>query len=202
MVKTVCHQAMRQRRRLRRRGKTVLAWGLIALVMMFASVTMGQPAVTEALKILKLSGYAPDVMPPPFKGQTATGQAVSLTALKGRVVLINFWASWCAECGPEMPMFERLHQDFAAQGLTVLGINFQEAAPIVQRYDKQRGLTFPLVLDPTGEITRSYGVIGIPSTFLVGRDGRPVALAVGPRAWGSAEARVLIEVLLAESVAQ
>jgi peroxiredoxin len=99
-----------------------------------------------------------------------------------------------------MPLFERLHQDFAAQGLTVLGINFREEPQQMQQYARDLGLTFALIHDPPGEISRAYGVIGLPTTFLVGRDGRPVALAIGPRAWGSAEARTLIQALLAEAV--
>jgi peroxiredoxin len=161
---------------------------------------MGQPTLAELLRALNLSPYAPGLWPPPFTGQTTTGQTVSLADLQGRVVLVTFWASWCAECRPEMPQFERLHQDFAAQGLTVLGINFREDTQRIQRYARDLGLTFALVLDPQGEIARAYGIIGLPTTFLVGRDGRPVALAIGPRAWGSAEARTLIQALLAEAV--
>ena len=67
-----------------------------------------------------------------------------------------------------------------------------------QRYAKELGLTFPLVLDPKGEIFASYGVIGLPTTFLIGRDGRPVALAIGHREWASALARAIIKALLAE----
>lgn len=117
-------------------------------------------------------------------------------------MLVNFWATWCAACRSEIPICECLHQDFAAQGLTVQGITFREGRPYMQAYTKELDLTFPLVLDPGGEIVTSYGVVGLPTTFLVGRDGRPVALAVGVREWGSAEARVLIQALLAESVAK
>jgi peroxiredoxin len=99
-----------------------------------------------------------------------------------------------------MVLFERLHQEFAAQGLTVLGVNVREEPQRLQRYAREAGLTYPLVLDPAGEIAQAYGVIGLPTTVLVGRDGRPVALAIGPRAWGSAEARALVQALLAESV--
>ena len=176
--------------------------GLVILWLLFAPPVMGQPAMTELLQTLNLSDYRSDMAPPPFTGQTVTGEAVSLAALHGRVVLVNFWASWCAECRPEMPMFERLHQDFAAQGLTVLGINFREEAQTIQRYATSLGLTFPLMLDPQGEIFRSYGVIGLPTTLLIGRDGRPVALAIGPRDWAGAEARAIIQALLAESVVQ
>jgi peroxiredoxin len=165
-----------------------------------AVAARGQTPVADLLGTLHLSRYAPGAWPPPFKGHTVSGQEVALSDLYGRVVLVNFWASWCAECRPEMPMFERLHQEFAAQGLTVLGINLREAASSIQRYAETLGLTFPLLLDPQGEITRSYGVIGLPSTFLIGRDGRPVALAIGPRAWDSAEARAIMQALLAEPV--
>jgi peroxiredoxin len=97
-----------------------------------------------------------------------------------------------------MPLFERLHAEFASQGLAVLGLNIREDQDKIRRYAKALGLTFPLVLDPEGEIARSYGVIGIPTTILIGRDGRTAALAVGPRDWGSAAAREMIQALLAE----
>jgi peroxiredoxin len=167
---------------------------------MLAPPAMSQPTLVELLRALNLAAYPAGLWPPPFTGQTTTGQAVSLADFQGRVVLVTFWASWCAECRPEMPLFERLQQDFAAQGLTVLGINFREEPQRMQQYARDLGLTFALVLDPQGEISRVYGVIGLPTTFLVGRDGRPVALATGPRAWESVEARTLIQALLAESV--
>jgi peroxiredoxin len=163
---------------------------------------MGQPTLTELLRALNLSAYPPGLWPPPFTGRTTTGQVVSLADLQGQVVLVNFWASWCTECRPEMPLFERLHQDFAAQGLTVLGINVREGTQRIEQYARELGLTFPSVLDPQGDTSRAYGVIGLPTTFLVGRDGRPVALAIGARAWGSAEAQALIQALLAEPGAQ
>jgi peroxiredoxin len=99
-----------------------------------------------------------------------------------------------------MLLFELLHQDFAARGLTVLGVNVREETQRMQRYAREVGLTYPLVLDREGVIAKAYGVIGLPTTVVVGRDGRPVALAIGPRAWGSAAARALVQALLAESV--
>lgn len=179
-----------------------LVWGLVALVLPLTSPAMGQPAVADLLGPLQLSSYTSRVWPPPFKGYTTHGHNVSLTDLHGRVVLATFWASWCAECRPEMPLFERLHQDYAERGLTVVGINLRESARTIEGYAKKLALTFPLLLDPDGKITASYGVIGLPTTFLIGRDGRPVALAVGPRAWNSASARVLIQALLAEPAVQ
>ena len=95
-------------------------------------------------------------------------------------------------------MFERLHREFGAQGLSVIGINAREGAAAVRVYAKELGLTFPLILDPSGKINSAYGVIGLPTTFLISRDGRPVALAIGPRDWNGEPARALIPALLAE----
>ncbi len=100
-----------------------------------------------------------------------------------------------------MPAFEQLHREFTGQGLTVLGVNVREGTKAIESYARELGLTFPLVLDSNGEIRRSYGVIGLPTTFLIGRDGRTVALAIGPREWSSVPARAIIQALLTESAA-
>jgi peroxiredoxin len=97
-----------------------------------------------------------------------------------------------------MPVLERLHREFASQGLAVIGINAREDREAVGRYATELGLTFPLVLDPGGRNSDLYGVVGIPTTFLVARDGRAVAFGVGSRDWSGPAARALIEALLAE----
>jgi len=96
-----------------------------------------------------------------------------------------------------MPAFERLHREFSTQGLAVVGINARESSTTIRDYAKGLGLTFPLVLDPSGQINSTYGVIGLPTTFLIGRDGRAVALVVGPRDWSGNPSRELIRTLLA-----
>ena len=180
-------------------GRHELALGLVALVTLCGPPVMGQPAITDLLGALNLSHYPSGMRPPAFKSRTAAGQTVALADLRGRVVLLTFWTTWCAECRPEMPLFESLHRDFAVQGLTVLGVNVREGTGAVEQYAQELGLTFPLVLDQQGRITTAYGVIGLPTTFLIGRDGRAVALATGPREWGSPPARALIQALLTES---
>ena len=171
---------------------------LAALVTILSPPAEGQPVATDLLRTLNLSGYPPGTKPPDFGGRTAKGGTVSLAGLRGKVVLLTFWATWCSECRPEMPVFEQLHRDFAAEGLRVLGINVREGGPVIRTYAKELGLTFPLLLDPKGEIQASYGVVGLPTTFLIGRDGRGVALAVGPREWSSPPARAIVQALLAE----
>ena len=147
---------------------------------------------------MDLRGYPSGTTPPLFNGHTLEARRVSIADLRGKVLLVNFWASWCRECRPEMPALERLHRELAPRGLAVVGINAREDREAVRRYAKDLDLTFTLVLDPDGTINAAYGVVGLPTTFVIGRDGRAVALAVGPREWASVPARAIIEALLAE----
>jgi peroxiredoxin len=186
---------------MRRIISSMAACGIVALLTALNAVAAERPALAELLKALNLSGYPSVMHPPEFSGFTADGQKVSLAGLSGRVVLLNFWATWCLECRPEMPAFERLHREFSVQGLAVVGINAREGTSTIREYAKELGLTFPLILDPKGTINAAYGVIGLPTTFLIGHDGRAVALAVGPREWASTPARAIIQKLLAEPAA-
>jgi len=171
---------------------------VVATVATFTVQEASWAQVADLLHELNLITYSRPTMPPDFNGRTADGSDLSLASLKGKVVLLNFWATWCLECRPEMPAFERLHREFSAQGLAVVGINAREETSTIRKYAKELGLTFPLISDPTGKINSAYGVIGLPTTFLIGRSGRAVALAVGPREWSAKPARALIQALLAE----
>jgi peroxiredoxin len=185
------------------RVRPVAAGGLVALVISLAppgmvSEPVGKPLESRWLEALDLRPYPPGTRPPEFSGRTDEGQPVSLAALRGRVVLLNFWATWCLECRSEMPALERLHREFGPEGLTILGINAREATKTIRRYADDLRLTVSLVLDPKGDIGAQYGVVGLPTTFLIGRDGRAVALAIGPREWGNPPSRAIILALLAE----
>jgi peroxiredoxin len=171
--------------------------GLLALAA-YGTTSAEQPAVASLLKPLNLTAYPKGAIPPDFTARAMDDRELSLADLRGKVVIVNFWASWCLECRPEMPVLERLHRDFGARGLAVIGINAREAPATARRYAGDLGLSFPLVLDLDGKINVLYGVIGLPTTFLIGRDGRAVALAVGPRDWESPQARAVIEAMLAE----
>jgi peroxiredoxin len=175
--------------------------GFITLLNPLAILAAERLSVQELLKTLNASGYPTALQPPEFSGFTADGQNLTLANLTGRVVLLNFWAAWCRECRPEMSAFERLHREFFAQGLAVVGINAREGETTIREFGKELGLTFPLIADPTGKINSAYGVVGLPTTFLIDRSGRPVALAVGPREWNGKPARTLIQMLLAEPAA-
>lgn len=172
--------------------------GALLMMAAWSSASAEPQPVTTLLKSLDLVGYRAGTKPPPVSGTTLDARPLSLTDLRGKVVLVNFWASWCLDCRPEMPVLDGLQREFASRGLAIVGINLREDKPTVERYARELGLTFPLVLDQDGKTNRLYGVIGLPTTFVIGRDGRAVAFGVGPRDWASRPARALIEALLAE----
>jgi thiol-disulfide isomerase/thioredoxin len=128
--------------------------GALLVVVMASAASAGQSTLTRLLSSLDLVAYRSATTPPPFTGGTVDARQLSLTELRGRVVVVNFWASWCLECRPEMPRLERLHREFASRGLAVIGINAREDKEVVARYATEVGLTFPLVLDPGGRKQR------------------------------------------------
>lgn len=183
--------------------RTWTVGGLVVLAVALTLPGTGAERADTALEVrwleaLDLRSYPLGTRPPEFNARTLEDEAVSPSALQGRVVLLNFWATWCRECRAEMPAFERLHREFEPKGLTILGINVRERAEAVRRYADELKLTFPLVVDPSGDIGTRYGVVGLPTSFLIRRDGEAVALAIGPREWGSAPGRAVILALLAE----
>ena len=106
------------------------------------------------------------------------GTLVRLSDYRGRPVLLNFWATWCGPCRVEMPAFEEAHQ--TVSGLAILAVDYGETADDVAAYRQEMGVTFPLLVDETMEVGDTYGVAQIPSTFLIGPDGRIVDVHYGP----------------------
>ena len=176
--------------------------GALLVVALCGRASGDEPAVAPLLKSVNLVPYRSGTTPPPFGGSTLDGRPLALTDLRGKVVILNFWASWCLECRAEMPRLESLHLAYAARGLAIVGVNAREDARAIRRHAEELGLTFPLVLDLDGKINALYGVIGLPTTFVVGRDGRAVGFGVGPHGWGNAPAFALLGALLAEPVSR
>ena len=146
---------------------------------------------------LSLLRPKPVQMAKEFRVATPDNRQVTLSEFKGRVVFLNFWATWCKPCEEEMPSMERLHQRFKDQGLVVLAISEDsEGANLVNPYLKKHRLTFPVGLDPKMSVAGLYGVWGIPSTFIIDRKGNRALFANGPREWDGPDAQALFRSLL------
>jgi cytochrome c biogenesis protein CcmG, thiol:disulfide interchange protein DsbE len=115
---------------------------------------------------------AGDSMAPAFAARTLDGEPVSLEALRGQVVLVNFWATWCPPCRIEMPGFQRVYEARADLGFVVIGISTDRAGEgVVREFIHSRSLTFPVAM-ASGQVVRDFGgVRALPTSFLIGRDG-------------------------------
>ncbi len=116
---------------------------------------------------------------PNFRLKNLAGNDVELASLKGQVVLINFWATWCGPCEAEMPAIDQRYQTFQNRGFTVLAVNLDEPANEVTNFINRLGVTFPVLLDPGETVFDLYRVRGYPTTFIVDRSGMIAAQHVG-----------------------
>ena len=115
-----------------------------------------------------------------FSLQDLTGKTWTFADLRGKVVLVNFWATWCPPCRKEMPDLEKLYERFGPQGLVILGISDEEAAK-VDPFIRERKVTFPVLLDPGRKVNEMFVVEGIPKSFVYDRNGKLVAQSIDMR---------------------
>jgi cytochrome c biogenesis protein CcmG/thiol:disulfide interchange protein DsbE len=115
-----------------------------------------------------------------FRAPTLAGDTLSLADLKGKVVVLNFWASWCVACIDEHRYFVEAEQRYAGQAFQLLGVVYQDTPENARRWMKMRGGNWPSLLDPDSRIAIDYGVYGVPETYFIGRDGRIAHKQVGP----------------------
>jgi len=149
----------------------ILVWGML-----------NKQPITGLSGVTMVNRPAPDFSLTTFKGAT-----ISLKDLRGKPVIVNFWASWCPPCRTEAPLLERTWRAYKNRGLIFLGINIQDREEDALSYIREFAITYPNGPDPTGEITINYGVSGLPVTFFISRKGEVV------RRWvGALEADVLI----------
>jgi peroxiredoxin len=169
--------------------------GLAAIGLLFYGKT-----ATATTHLFERMGMAtlPATPAPDFTLPDLVGTPVSLQGYRGKLVLLNFWATWCIPCREEMPAMEQLHRRFQAQGLAILAIDFRENAATVTAFVDQHHLTFTVLRDQDGSVFRAYSVMGLPTTYLIGRDGTLLARGVGGRDWTRAEGQALIHELLTQ----
>lgn len=110
---------------------------------------------------------------PDFELKTTTGESVKLSDLRGQAVLVNLWATWCPPCRAEMQSIEKVYREYKDEGFTVLAVNMtrQDQLSAVAPFVKEQGLTFPILLDETGEVANAYQLQSLPSSYFIRRDG-------------------------------
>ena len=135
---------------------------------------------------------------PDFTLPNAGGKKISLKDYRGKVVFLNFWATWCESCRDEMPSMERLYQEFKGKGLEIVAVNIKEKPQDAVAFARELKLTYPVLLDSEGEVGLLYGAFGLPATYLIDRKGVVLARMWGPADWHSPAARKFFAALVAQ----
>jgi len=130
---------------------------------------------------IQVSGQRTD--PRDFSLALLGGGNASLSSYKGKVVILNFWATWCPPCRAEMPSMETLYQQFNAQGLEILAVDIGEDALMVRQFVKSNGYNFPILLDSDSKISSIYGIEAIPTTYIIDREGKIIGSVIGSIKW-------------------
>jgi peroxiredoxin len=133
---------------------------------------------------------------PDFSLAAPDGKKLSLKDFRGKVVFLNFWASWCVPCREEMPAMERLYQEFKDRNFVVFAVSVKDRKQDAITFVNELKLTYPIGLDPEGQVGLLYGAWGLPTTYLIGPKGEGLARAWGPAEWYGAAARSLIKDLV------
>ena len=136
----------------------------------------------------------------PFNVENLAGDSVSLAQYKGKVVLVNFWATWCPPCVGELPSMQALKQSLADQPFEILAMNAGESADYLNRFvmDFDTPLDFPILVNTTMSVATDWNVKAMPTSILLDRQGRMVHKVTGPRDWNDDEMRALVVALLEE----
>jgi len=137
-------------------------------------------------------------MAPGFTARNLKGQRVQLADYRGRVVLLNLWATWCGPCRVEMPGLENLYRRFRSEGLEILAVSLDKGSSTdpVQKFVDEYQLSFPVLVDPDGQVEGLYNTFTIPTTYVIDRKGMVVAEVDGAKNWESQETFEALEYLL------
>jgi peroxiredoxin len=122
--------------------------------------------------VMPATAGSPDGPAPDFRLPARAGEEVVLSGLRGQVVMINFWASWCGPCRKEMPFLDQLYQRYRGLGFVMLGVNVEQDSAAAEGWLKDTPVTFPILFDRRNEVSKRYDVTAMPSTVIVDRQGR------------------------------
>lgn len=136
---------------------------------------------------------APDISVMSF----ANGAPLKLSELKGKVVLLNFWATWCPPCREEIPSMMHLNNAMNGKPFQMVAVSIDEGGkPAIESFFKNSGLSLPTYLDPNGRASKAYGITGVPESFIIDKQGVVVKKIIGGLAWDSSEVASFLEGLM------
>ena len=151
--------------------KTIFSIGIIAIIISaiafieYAKPNQDNPIFQGDDTGITIGKYAPD-----FELETLDGKKAKLSDYKGKMVVLNFWASWCPPCREEMPEFQKLFA--SSEDIVIFGVNLQEDKNAIQSFVSKLGITFPILLDPTSQVKSMYGVFTQPVTYFIDETGK------------------------------
>ncbi len=129
-------------------------------------------AVTLMLIAAQAQAISESTPAPDFTLKSNSGKNIKLSELRGQVVMINFWASWCGPCRQEMPILNQLYQRYEPMGFTLLGVNVEEDSAAANKVLREIPVDFPVLYDNKNQVSETYQVRAMPSTILIDRDGK------------------------------
>ncbi|MBM4134359.1 MAG: TlpA family protein disulfide reductase [Nitrospira sp.] len=177
-----------------------MAGALLGLVVALAGAGWSEAAAGQAAVATPVQerGVRVGAAAPNFQLYDLRGRLVTLSDYRGRVVLLNFWATWCGPCRVEMPAMEDLYREFNRRDFEILAVSTdQQGAAVTRPFSEEMGLTFPILHDSDFRVGVAYGARTLPMTFLVDRRGVITHRIFGARDWQSPEGRQLINKLVA-----
>lgn len=165
-------------------------------------------AASDPISEMRIITPKTRVEAPGFVLENLEGQEHSLAEFKGKVILLNFWATWCEPCRKEMPSMQKLWEAYKDKDFVILAVAGDRGIPLfssmtkrnIQSFVDELGLTYPILWDSEGTTRTLYEVVSLPWTYLIGKDGKIVGKVPGERDWASPKARALIEFLLDQGI--
>jgi len=177
---------------------TVLVTGLIMWLPSLPASLAGATPEDSDRYLKKLGIIKIPRIPPPvdFVLSDLNGRKVRLSDFKGKVVLLDFWTTWCPDCRIEMPVLEKLHQHFKDRAFVLLAVNLRESQKSVHQFFGSHKLSFTALLDSNGQVGQSFGIRSIPTAFILDQDGAMIGKAIGSRKWDGPGAAALFDQLI------
>ena len=182
--------------------KVLLDRHSLSLILLSFSIVSLKPGPASAqskvdYKAVPILQAMKEVAPTPdINLATPDGKKLSLKDFRGKVVLLNFWATWCVPCREEMPAMEKLYQEFKEKNFVILAVAVKDRKQDAVDFVKELKITYPIVLDTDAKIGQEYGAWGLPATYIIGPKGEGLARGWGPAEWYGNGARKLIRDLV------